>query len=238
MAINREESAPAANTAAPTANSYVNQTESEAFNVEARPAAAFVAPAGIITSGWAAAKAGSSDAAVTGDYPVEFRGITNEAQLVKFIDADNNMPFANFRQHWLEKSGQKSYTCIGQACPICNVLGDKASTKRCFTIVNLSATPHQRQIITAGPRMFDAIVAAENSKGGPLKRNYWAITRIGAGAQTNYTLQAVKPTDLQEDWGMDPVAVEAAIGAFQPYDDSVIKINGIEVLREVVNQMK
>jgi hypothetical protein len=238
MAVQRDEAVQVTPlNSAPSASQFASATPeaagSEAFDVDARPVTTMAVPEGIISSGWAAAKAGS---VVKGDYPVEFKA-SEEAQLVKFIDNDESIPFATYRQHWLNKEGQRSFTCLGARCPLCRELADKAELKRAFTVVNLSAVPFQRQIIVASNRFFDIIAAAESGKQGPLKKNYWSITRTGSKQSTNYFMQSVKPADLQEEWQLDPAVVENELKAFAPYDTTAIRIASFETLQQIVKEI-
>jgi hypothetical protein len=92
-------------------------------------------------------------------------------------------------------------------------------------------------MIVASSRFFDIIAAAESGKQGPLRKNYWSITRTGVKQNTNYFMQAVKPTDLQEDWQLDPNVVEKEIKAFEPYDLSSLRINSVESLTQIAKEV-
>ena len=48
---------------------------------------------------------------------------------------------------------------------------------------------------------------------------------------------AVKARDLQEDWGLNPDEVEAAIADFKPFDRSAIREDSYEALLEVAKSL-
>lgn len=227
MAVNRD--------TAPSAQKYAN-TEQEEFDVNARPVQTMAVASGVIGQGWDAAKSMTPPA---GDYPIEFKP-TEEAQLIKFIDLEDKIPFASYRQHFLTKAGQRSYICLGNNCPLCKLpqeMGGKAEIKRAFTIVNLTTIPFQRQMIVASSRFFDIIAAAESGRSGPLRSKYWSVTRTGQKQSTNYFMQAVKSTDLQEDWNLDPNVVEQELKAFEEYDISSLRVNSAEALNQIAKEI-
>jgi len=195
------------------------------FDVDARPEQAkTTAPsAASVGSGWEAAEKLHTPA---GDYPVDYKS-SETIQVVKFIDP--NGPFATYKQHFLNKrtEGKRSFVCSAnepQGCPLCTMLGDKPEEKRGFTIVNLSANPMQRQILTATPRFFKTLHAAHFSPQGPLDRHYWALSRTGQKQTTVYHMNAIKGRDLQEDWGIVEADAETAVASFEPYDNTVIRM--------------
>jgi hypothetical protein len=117
------------------------------------------------------------------------------------------------------------------------VLKSKPEIKRAFSIVNLSATPFQRQMIIASPRLYKTLHAAEFSQQGPLTKNYWALSRTGEKQQTVYNLMAVKGRDLQEDWGLNEAEVEAAIAGFQPFTIADIRQDSFAALEELAKSL-
>src|SRR5437588_425738 len=55
--------------------------------------------------------------------------------LITFLD---DKPFASYNQHWIERKGKKSFTCLGADCPLCDILGDRPSTYACFNVVDMT----------------------------------------------------------------------------------------------------
>lgn len=153
------------------------------------------------------------------DYPVDFR-FASEPTLVKFLDG----PYY-YKQHWLDgrTKGRKSFVCMGEGCPLCDVLGDEPKNKAVFNVFVLSGENQGVQILTAVPTLFRLIKKAhEDDRKGPISREYWAISRTGKGPDTLYSLDYVRSRDLDEEWGIDPDDTRALVAAATPW--SVEKI--------------
>jgi hypothetical protein len=219
------------NPTAPDVSTY-GQAIDEASLIEARPTNA---TSTAVQGGWDAAE--KLVTTTLKEFPVEYKHSTT-FQLIKFIDLGG--PFASYRQHFLkDKEGRKSYVWdgIGAYDPLETVLKSKPEIKRAFSIVNLSATPFQRQMIIASPRLYKTLHAAEFSQQGPLTKNYWALSRTGEKQQTVYNLMAVKGRDLQEDWGLNEAEVEAAIKGFQPFTIADIRQDSFAALEELAKSL-
>lgn len=189
------------------------------FDVEAAPTAATTAPSTVET-GWGAA---DKQLAPSGEgFPVDLR-LSEDFQIIKFIDT--NGPFAVYSQHFLQQKteGKRSFVCLGDNCPLCVKLRHRPEKKTAFSVVNLTSGEPMRQVLTATPRLYKTLHAAEFSPQGPLTKNYWAINRTGKLQQTVYNLMPVKARDLAEDWGVDPEQIEPKIASFAPFDRSIIK---------------
>ena len=219
------------NPTAPDVSTY-GQAIDEASLIEARPTNV---TSTAVQGGWDAAE--KLVTTTLKEFPVEYKHSTT-FQLIKFIDLGG--PFASYRQHFLkDKEGRKSYVWdgIGAYDPLETVLKSKPEIKRAFSIVNLSATPFQRQMIIASPRLYKTLHAAEFSQQGPLTKNYWALSRTGEKQQTVYNLMAVKGRDLQEDWGLNEAEVEAAIAGFQPFTIADIRQDSFAALEELAKSL-
>jgi hypothetical protein len=71
------------------------------------------APSGarVIRRGW-----GAADAVKHADSPFAQRlRLMDDPIVIKFLEDE---PYASFRQHWIERSGQKSFTCISDIDPL------------------------------------------------------------------------------------------------------------------------
>ena len=218
------------NQTAPDAQTY-GQVTDEASLIEDRPASSTTQS--VIQSGWDAAE---KLVTVTTDYPVEYKH-SDQFQLIKFIDTAG--PFANYRQHFLNKKteGRRSYVCLGEKCPLCLKLNDKPEVKRGFSIVNLSAKPFQRQMLIATPKLYKVFHAAEFSPQGPLTKNYWALSRSGVKQQTHYNFTSVKARDLSEDWGLSAEEVEAAVSSFTPFERAAIREDSYADLVDIAESL-
>ncbi|CAB4174556.1 hypothetical protein UFOVP965_54 [uncultured Caudovirales phage] len=196
--------------------------------LEARPEAT----ASKVEEGWDAADKASA-------YPMDFKFIDGEIQIVKFLDP--NGPFAVYKQHFLSQItvGKRSFVSLGANDPLCVKLGSKPEEKKAFTIANLSIPgAPQRQILTASPRLYKSLHAAHFSPSGPLTKGYWALSRTGKMQSTVYPCNPVKARDLTEDWGIQDVeAIEAAIAEMVPFDRSLIKEPTWEELEAIADSL-
>lgn len=155
----------------------------------------------VIRGGWNAVdqvKTGSSD------YAVRLK-LSEDSQIIKFI---GDAPYASYGQHWIERSGQKSFVCIGEDCPLCKA-GLRPAKRSAFNVALLAEgeEPSLRSL-EVGPRVIDQLKNFHNSdRTGPLDKHYWAISRTGKGATSSTLLQVVKTADLAE-WGLNPLSKE------------------------------
>ena len=172
-----------------------------------------------VQKGWDAVD--STIATPVGDFPVDFR-FTEEPVLVKFLEDE---PFAVYEQHWIERpKGKKSFVCIGETCPMCDILGDKPRGKFAFNIVVLSGDTQGLQILTAPPLLVRQLRKInEDDRKGPLSREFWEISRLGTGPTTSYTLNFVRGRDLNEEWSLEPNTVQELVAASTPYTGEVIR---------------
>jgi len=157
----------------------------------------------------------------TSEFPTDFR-FSESPQLVKFLE---DQPFASYEQHWIERpKGKKSFVCIGEACPLCDVLGDKPRGKFAFNVLVLSGETQGVQILTAPPSLARQIKKAhEDERKGPLNKEFWEISRLGMGPTTQYTLNFVRGRDLAEEWKMSNDAVQELVAAAVPFTAEVIR---------------
>jgi len=155
------------------------------------------------------------------DFPTDFK-FSESPQLVKFLE---DQPFASYEQHWIERpKGKKSFVCIGEACPLCDVLGDKPRGKFAFNVLVLSGEVQGVQIITAPPSLARQIKKAhDDERKGPLSKEFWEVSRLGSGPTTQYTLNFVRGRDLTEEWKLSTDAVQELVAAAVPFTAEVIR---------------
>ena len=198
---------------APTSGSY----ESVAEEVETVSAPKSHAK---VQGGWDALDALMKP--VTTEYPTDFK-FSEEPTLVKFLE---DGPFAVYEQHWIDGAkGRKSFVCIGENCPLCDVLGDKPRGKFAWNVYVLSGETQGVQVMTVPP-VFARQVATANKdeRKGPLVREFWEISRTGMGPTTNYSLNYVRGRDLAEEWKLKLDEVNALVEAAVPYTvDQVVR---------------
>lgn len=176
-----------------------------------------------IKRGWGAAEETRS-----ADSPFANRfKVTSEAQVIRFLEDD---PYTSFRQHWIERQGQKSFTCTSsihpKGCPLCDA-GDRPSARFCFNVALLREG--EEPVIRSyevGPRIVDSLKNFHTDpKMGPLPKHYWAVKKSGKDATSQTNHQMVKATDLEEDWDLDPLTQEQVEALLkQAYDSSIIAI--------------
>lgn len=159
----------------------------------------------VIRRGW-----GAAEAVKHADSPFAQRlRVMDDPIVIKFLEDE---PYASFRQHWVERSGQKSFTCIAdidpKGCPLCDA-GSRPSTRFAFNVVLLSSDSEPTvKSYEVGPRVIDQLKNFHNDpRQGPLSKHYWAVSRSGKGATSATNHQLVKDRDLEE-WGLDALTAE------------------------------
>jgi len=191
------------------------------------------APSGarVIRRGW-----GAADAVKHADSPFAQRlRLLDDPIVIKFLEDE---PYASFRQHWIERSGQKSFTCISdidpKGCPLCDA-GSRPSTRFAFNVVLLSSDSEPSvKSYEVGPRVIDQLKNFHNDpRQGPLSKHYWAVSRSGKGATSATNHQLVKDRDLEE-WGLDALTdsdVKALRG--KAYGPDIIAIPSRKDLQQI-----
>jgi hypothetical protein len=176
---------------APKNLTLVTDDEEEA-ETEERPASA----ARVIRRGW-----GAAESVKNADSPYAQRlRVMEDPIVIKFLEDE---PYASYRQHWIERSGQKSFTCIAdidpKGCPLCDA-GSRAATRFSFNVVLLSSDSDASvKSYEVGPRVIDQLKNFHNDpRQGPLSKHYWAVSRSGKGATSATNHQLVKERDLEE----------------------------------------
>lgn len=156
------------------------------------------APAGrtLVRGGW-----GAVDAVKNADSPFAQRfKLSEEPQIIKFL---NDEPYASWRQHWIERQGQKSFVCIAdfdeRGCPLCDS-GNRPAVRIAFNVALL--IPGEEAVLKSyevGPRVIDQLKNFHNDpRTGPLSKHYWSVSKTGKGATTATSHQLVKERDLEE----------------------------------------
>lgn len=192
----------------------------------------------VVKSGWGSAdrtSGGSSD-----EFAKRLK-VTEEVQIIKFIEDE---PYARYRQHWVERKGQMSFTCIADlesstTCPLCEA-GNRASWRFNFNVVLM--TPGEDPVLRSyevGARVIDSLKNFNDHPAmGPLSKHYWTVSRSGKGATTSTNHQMVKKDDL-EDWGLAPLSKDA-LEHFSSvaYTDEIIRTPARKTLAEVALEIE
>lgn len=155
----------------------------------------------VVRSGWAGAE---QTKVADSDYASRLK-ITDDPQIIKFLE---DAPFASWRQHWIERTGQKSFTCLGDECPLCNA-GSKPSSRFAFNVALLGDGEEPTlKSFEIGARVIDQLKNFHNEpRTGPLSKHYWAVSKTGKGATTVTNLQLVKERDLEE-YGLEALSAD------------------------------
>lgn len=187
-----------------------------------------------VQEGWGAAEALLN--VETTEFPTDFR-FSDEPQLIKFLQ---DRPFATYEQHWIERpKGKKSFVCIGDTCPLCDVLGDKPRGKFAFNVLVLVGETTGVQVLTAPPSLARQIKKAhDDERKGPLDREFWEISRMGTGPTTQYTLNYVRGRDLAEEWKLNLETVNEQIASAELFTaDEVVRETPRSELLEIARSI-
>ncbi|NDB65390.1 MAG: hypothetical protein EB168_06955 [Euryarchaeota archaeon] len=186
----------------------------------------------VIKRGW-----GNVDSTKQADSPYAQRlKIDDKPVIVKFIEDE---PYTSYRQHWVERQGQKSFTCIAdmspKGCPLCDA-GHRPSARFAFNVILLNEDGDSVvRSYEVGPRVIDSLKNFhQDPRQGPLPKHYWAISRSGKGPTSQTNHQMVRERDLEEEWGIAPLS-EDDIASLkeQAYDASIVPIPSRATLQGV-----
>lgn len=176
----------------------------------------------VIKRGW-----GAVEQVKQADSPFAQRlKVGDDPIVIKFLEDE---PYASFRQHWVERQGQKSFTCIGdidpKGCPLCDI-GNRPSTRFAFNVVLISDGESFNKSYEVGPRVIDQLKNFHTDpRQGPLSKHYWAVSRTGKGTTSATNHQMVKERDLEDEWNVSPLAEpELTRFARAAYDPEIIQI--------------
>lgn len=183
--------------------------------------------------GWGGAKRVKE---MGGDFPEGLTLEEGEPVLVKFLEDE---PFVSYRQHWIERAGKKSWTCLEDDCPLCDI-GDRPQSKFCFNVLLLNEGEPVVKVWTVGSRVLSALEAHhQDKKTGPLTRLYWEIKRTGKGTKANTNLQALKERDVEEDWEDVELLDDDVLAKYmkQCYTDESVQVQTRKQLREIASEI-
>lgn len=185
----------------------------------------------VIRRGW-----GAAESVKHADSPYAQRlRVLEDPIVIKFLEDE---PYASYRQHWVERSGQKSFTCIAdidpKGCPLCDA-GSRPSTRFAFNVALLSSDSEATiKSYEVGPRVIDQLKNFHSDpRQGPLSKHYWAVSRSGKGATSATNHQLLKERDL-EDWGLTALS-EADVKSLRgkAYTPDIIQIPSRKDLQQI-----
>jgi len=188
----------------------------------------------LVEGGWGAYE---RQKAKSGGY-AEFLKLEEEPTLIKFLQP---APFANFRQHWIDRrQGKRSWVCIEDDCPLCN-LGDDPAFRVMFNVLVLSDDKPINRVWEMGGAVAEQVKSKmKDKRTAPIDRDdvYWAASRTGKKQQTRYALDYVKERDLEEDWDIKPLdEEELAKYRAKVYDKKIIKVPTRKQLLELAEEV-
>jgi len=189
-----------------------------------------------VQAGWGAAEAFLNKPKQSeSKFATNFR-FSETPTLVRFLE---DGPFHVYEEHWVDRTeGRRSFVCLGEECPLCTIAGDKPRAKFSFNVVVLSDEEPNVQIVTAGITLAKQLKTAnDDPRRGPLSKHFWALSRIGIGRETQYTVERVRATDLAEEWELDPTTIDAAVSSAVKYDKTAIYVSPREELLELARTL-
>lgn len=196
----------------------------------------------VIRGGWKTFKAKKE---ASSDFPTDFKVELGEKYVIAILDEE---PFASFRQHWIDEAPKKkSFICLEDDCPLCDILNDKPRVLATFNVVEFV------KVIEKGKTIIEPLVKvwqigtsiaeqleglAEDPKLGPLTDQYWVVSKTGKGPKTRYSINKVKERDLLDDYGIDPLTDdEFAELEEKVFDSSVIRYTDRKELKELAHDV-
>jgi len=155
------------------------------------------------------------------EFPTDFK-FSEDSVLIKFLE---NRPFATYEQHWIDRpKGKRSFVCLGDNCPLCDILGDQPRGKFAFNVLVLTGENQGVQIMTAPPTLARLIKKNhDDDRKGPIDKEFWEVSRQGTASTTQYTMIPVRGRDLAEEWKLDADTVQGLVAAAVPYTAEVIR---------------
>ena len=189
----------------------------------------------IIRSGWGAVDTLKQEDA---NYAVRLK-TGNDPVLIKFLQ---DAPYASWRQHWVNRPGQKSFVCRegldDRGCPLCDA-GNRPRPLFAFNVLLLERgeEPALRSY-EAGTRVIATLRNFnDDDRQGPLSKHYWAVSRSGTGPQTQYNHLLIKERDLSDEWSIVPLTPESLEQAeSKAYDADIMRVPAYEDMVALVNE--
>lgn len=173
---------------------------------------------GVVTSGWGGANemGGASDFIKTLDFKNDAAKTKDTLWfIVKFLE---DAPYANVKIHWTERKGKRSFICIGDDCPLCNVGADVKSEFRFNVAVFGEEEPILRSW-SAGWKIYKKIRSlSESPLTKPLPKRIYLATRTGkVFNEIAYDLDKINEDEIAEAYPDIYVPSAEEIESISPY---------------------
>lgn len=196
---------------------------------------------GVVTEGWGGAKAIGTG----GDF-IKTLDFSNEAALdgktrwfvLRFLE---DAPYANVKIHWVrERKGKRSFICIGEDCPLCDVGADVKAEMR-FNVAVFTDTEPILRSWSAGWKIYKKIEALSQSKlTSPLPKRIYLATRIGEKFnEIQYDVNKITPEEIAEAYEDIYVPSAEEIAELTPYTlaDVEKEYSTMEELEEIAAEI-
>lgn len=194
-----------------------------------------------MNSGWAGAKKTKDQSS---DYAQNFKTDVDVSYVIRFAD---DGPYAAYRQHWLERSGKRSFVCPedpdddkSPRCPLCDV-GDKPRAQYAFNVIVMEedGKPVVRSW-DVGIKLFQKFERiAKDPKYDGLNGLYFEVVRTGGkGGSSDTALNPIKERDLYEDFRIEPLTEREFEDLVRKgYDKTIVNIPGVSELKALAKEL-
>jgi hypothetical protein len=191
-----------------------------------------------VLGGWSQAQ---REMDATSTYAQALKPDTN-VQIIKVLD---DQPYANYRRHWVERTGEngsykRPYVClqtVGKPCPLCDI-GDRPQAVSAFNVA-LFGDQNQIDLKTwdVGGKLFTTLKGFHaDPKVGPLTKGFFAVNKTQGGkGKTSNNAWPISVSTAREDYNIDPSP--ETLKAVPRYDASIIDIPSVKELQEIAAEM-
>ena len=168
--------------------------------------------------------------------------LEEKSVIMAFLD---DVPYVNFRRHWIERSTKegkttRAYSCpesINKPCPLCEI-GDRPQAVAAF---NVAVIGDDGQLLVrswdCGPRLFNVLKAyANDPKISPLTKGFFVASKTGKKGTVQHNVSPVSRTALREDYDMEPPSKED-LAALKKYTPDIIEMPKASTLRELAEEL-
>lgn len=168
---------------------------------------------------------------------------TKSPSLVAFLE---DQPFDVFAQHSISGDEPKTYVClktprIDEHCPLCEIANLRAKNVFAFNIAVLpvgTLSSLNCNVLCTEADFIISLKRATNLAGNKLATaGYWSISVREIKSKPDYIFSHVRPSDLENRWGLDPDQVAASLRELQLFDYTVVEVSEREELMEVARKL-